>query len=94
MEKGKRDKHVLTGAAELFDLPVDLVTGLPHVEVLGNQQFYMENHRGIISYSDEEIDISGSGMILQVKGKHLVLVSMTAEALRIQGEIERVEWVV
>lgn len=94
MEKGKRDKHVLTGAAELFDLPVDLVTGLPHVEVLGNRQFYMENHRGIISYSDEEIDISGSGMILRVKGKGLVLVSMTGDALRIQGELQGIEWVV
>ena len=94
MERGKRDKGVLTGAAELFDLPVDLVTGVPHVEVLGNRQFYMENHRGIISYSDREIAISGSGMILQVKGADLVLVSMTAQALRIQGEIERIEWVV
>ena len=94
MERGKRDKGVLTGAAELFDLPVDLVTGMPHVEVLGNRQFYMENHRGIISYSDREISISGSGMILQVKGAELVLVSMTAQALRIQGEIERIEWVV
>lgn len=94
MERGKRDKGVLTGAAELFDLPVDLVTGVPHVEVLGNRQFYMENHRGIISYSDREIAISGSGMILQVKGAELVLVSMTAQALRIQGEIERIEWVV
>lgn len=94
MEKGKRDRGVLSGAAELFDLPVDLVTGLPHVEVLGNRQFYMENHRGIISYSDEEIAISGSGMILRVVGSGLVLVSMTAEALRIQGEIGRIEWVV
>ena len=94
MERGKREKGVLTGAAELFDLPVDLVTGVPHVEVLGNRQFYMENHRGIISYSDREIAISGSGMILQVKGADLVLVSMTAQALRIQGEIERIEWVV
>ena len=94
MERGKRDKGMLTGAAELFDLPVDLVTGVPHVEVLGNRQFYMENHRGIISYSDREIAISGSGMILQVKGAELVLVSMTAQALRIQGEIERIEWVV
>lgn len=94
MEKGNRDKSVLSGAAELFDLPVDLVTGLPHVEVLGNQQFYMENHRGIISYSGEEIAISGSGMIVRVKGKGLVLVSMTAEALRIQGEIVGIEWVV
>lgn len=64
------------------------------MEVLGDQQFYMENHRGIISYSGEEIDISGSGMIVRVKGEELVLVGMTAEALRIRGKITQVEWVV
>ncbi len=94
MERGKREKLVLSGAAELFDLPVDLVAGLPHVEVLGNRQLYMEHHRGIIAYSGEEISISGSGMILRVRGRDLVLVSMTGDALRIQGTLQSVEWVV
>lgn len=94
MEKGKREKRVLSGAAELFDLPADLVAGLIHLEVLGNQQLYMENHRGIISYSDQEIAVSGGGVILRVQGEGLTLVSMTGNALRIQGDILRVEWVV
>ena len=94
MERGKREKKVLSGAAELFDLPADLVAGLPHVEVLGNRQLYMENHRGIISYSDQEIAVSGDGMILRVQGEKLTLVSMTGDALRIQGTIRQVEWVV
>ena len=43
-------KKVFLEAAELFDLPADLVAGLPHVEVLGSGYFYMEHHRGILSY--------------------------------------------
>ena len=50
-------------------------------------------HRGILSYSGEEIDINGEGMIVRVYGKGLELVSMTGDALRIQGTIARVEWV-
>ena len=49
MDKNRGRKGVLAGAAELFDLPADVVAGLPHVEVVGNREFYMENHRGIIS---------------------------------------------
>ena len=41
MEKMKREKRVLSEAAELFDLPADLVAGLPHVEVMGSSYFYM-----------------------------------------------------
>lgn len=94
MAWGKREKQVLSGAAELFDLPVDVVAGLPHVEVLGDRQLYMENHRGIVSYSGEEIAVSGGGMLLRVRGRDLVLVSMTEDALRIQGTLRSVEWVV
>lgn len=93
MEKGKRGKAVLSGAAELFDLPADLVAGLPHVELMGNRHFYMENHRGILSYSEEEIAVNGEKLIVKIQGQGLQLVSMTGIALRIRGEIERVEWV-
>ena len=86
-------KKVFLEAAELFDLPADVVAGLPHIEVVGNQEFFMEQHRGILSYSGEEIDINGDGSIVRVYGQGLELTSMTGEALRIRGEISRVEWV-
>lgn len=93
MERERRVKRPLSEAAELFDLPADVVAGLPHVEMMGDRQFYMERHRGILSYDQEEIDINGEGLIVKVSGSGLELVSMTGEALRIQGKIQRVEWV-
>ena len=80
-------------AAELFDLPPDLVAGLPHIEVVGNTHFYMERHKGILSYSGEEIDINGEKTIVRVYGENLELMSMTGDQLRIRGTISRVEWV-
>lgn len=93
MEKERRVKRPLSEAAELFDLPADVVAGLPHIELAGDRQFYMERHRGILAYSGEEIDINGEGMVVKVCGTGLELVSMTGEALRIQGNVQRVEWV-
>lgn len=93
MEKRKRIGNILDSAAELFDLPADMVAGLPHVEVLGNSQFYMERHRGVLSYSGEEITVNGEKLIVRVRGSNLELVSMTGDALRIRGSIDRVEWV-
>ena len=89
----KKEKKVLTEAAELFDLPADVVVGLPHVELVGNCQFYMERHKGILSYSGEAIDINGGKLVIRVRGRDLELVSMTGEALRIRGTISQVEWV-
>ena len=93
MEKIKRESKVLSGAAELFNLPADVVEGLPHVGMVGGGHFFMEHHRGILSSSGEEIDINGDKMIVRVYGQGLELVSMTGGALRIRGDIRQVEWV-
>ena len=89
----KVDKNLLEGAAELFDLPPDTVERLPHIEVVGSSHFYMEHHKGILSYSGEEIDINGEAGIVRIFGKDLELTSMTGDQLRIQGSISRLEWV-
>ena len=51
MEK-KRDREqggILGGVAELFDLPVDVVAGLPRLELIGNRQLYLERHTGLLA---------------------------------------------
>lgn len=89
----ERREQMLTRMAEMFDLPPDLVAGLCHIELLGDRQFFLEGHEGILSYAAEQIDISTGTLIVRVVGQELVLRSMTENEVRIQGEIERVEYV-
>ena len=63
------------------------------MEMLGDRYFYMERHKGILSYSGEEIDINGETGIVRIFGRDLELTSMTGDQLRIQGSISRLEWV-
>ena len=46
--------------AELFDLPADLVAGLPHLEMVGSRQLYLEHHTGILSYSEAKSEAKRS----------------------------------
>ena len=95
MERKRRDRNggVLDTVAELFDLPADLVAGLPHLEIVGSRQLYVEHHKGILSYSEEQIDVNTTGGVLRIRGARLSLLAMTAEELRIGGDIAAVEWV-
>ena len=94
MERNKKDKvGVLDTVAELFDLPADVVAGLPHLELVGSRQLYLEHHAGILSYGEEQIDVNTHGGVLRVRGERLSLMAMTAEELRIGGHITAVEWV-
>ena len=89
----KRGDGVLWEVAELFDLPGELVGTLPHLELLGGKQLFVERHRGILSYSEEQIDANTTAGVLRVTGAGLNLLAMTAEELRIGGRLASVEWV-
>ena len=87
MERQGRRESLLEKTAEAFDLPGDVVAGLPRVELLGDRQLRMENHRGILAYGEEEIHVSGGKLIVKVRGRGLALRAMNASELLITGEI-------
>ena len=93
MERNRKESRVLDTVAELFDLPADVVVGLPRLEMVGSRQLYLEHHAGILAYSEEQIDVNTPEGILRVRGERLTLTAMTAEELRIGGAIAAVEWV-
>ncbi|WP_297872688.1 YabP/YqfC family sporulation protein [uncultured Oscillibacter sp.] len=92
--KGDRKNGGFLGeVAELFDLPADIVAGLPRMEMIGGRQLYLERHTGLLSYSETRIDANTAVGVLRVKGSRLTLMAMTAEEMRIGGRIDAVEWV-
>ncbi len=95
MERNRRDRDggVLAAAAELFDLPADVIAGLPRLELVGSRQLYLEHHTGLLAYTEEQIDANTSAGVLRIRGTGLTLMAMTAGELRIGGRIASVEWV-
>ena len=88
-----RSGEALCAVAELFDLPADVVAGLPRLELIGSRQLYLEGHRGILSYSEERIDANTPAGALRISGRDLTLLAMTGEELRVGGVILSLEWV-
>ena len=84
---------MLEAVAELFDLPADVVAGLPRLELVGSRQLYLERHLGILAYSGTRIDANTPAGVLRVRGEGLSLLALTGEELRIGGRIDAVEWV-
>lgn len=93
MERKRREQGVLNAVAEWFDLPADVVAGLPRIELVGSRELYIQRHAGILAYSELNIDVNTTGGVLRVKGSGLTLNAMTAEEVRIGGEIASLEWV-
>ena len=81
----------LERAAETFDLPADALAGLPKVELVGDGELRVENHKGILAYGREEIHISGGPFVVKVTGEGLELRAMTGLELLITGRIAGVQ---
>lgn len=93
MGKKRKGESVLVRAADTFDLPADIVAGLPRMEILGNHELFLGNHKGILSYDGTQIDVGGDGVVIRIVGEDLELRAMNADELRISGRIGRVEFV-
>lgn len=88
----ERKSTLLERTSAALDIPGDILTGLPRIELLGDRELHMENHKGILAYGSEEIHISGGRLVVRVRGKGLELRAMDPAQLLITGQIEAVEF--
>ena len=86
-------KYTANKLIESLDLPQDIFLGLPVLSMMGNRELYLSNHRGILSYGQEEMTLLAKDIQIQVRGKGLNIVSYTKEDLTIQGYISSVDFV-
>ena len=90
MEKKQRRPGLLVRTADLLDLPADEVAGLPRLELVGDREVRISNHRGIMAYGSEEIHVSGGTFILRIAGEGLELRAMTGLELLITGRLGQI----
>ncbi len=62
------------------------------MRIVGRDEVYVENHRGILSYGEDEILLSGGRVMIRVRGTSLRLRSMTAEDLVKPDSSRRWSW--
>lgn len=88
----ERKESFLEKTSAALDLPGDVVAGLPRMELLGDREFRMEYHKGILAYGTQEIHISGGKLVVRIRGEGLELRSMNPTQLLITGKISGVEF--
>ena len=88
----ERKESFLEKTSTALDLPSDILTGLPRIELLGDRELRMESHKGILAYGSEEIHISGGRLVVRVRGTGLELRAMDPAQLLITGRISAVEF--
>ena len=85
-------KKLAEDVSELLDLPEDAVLGSARVEITAGKRLLIDNHRGVLSYSEETVTALLPDGKLTVCGDRLQMKAMTDRQLLITGRIDSVEW--
>lgn len=86
-----RKRGVALEIAERFDLPPEALSGVPKLTLTGSRRALVENHRGLLEYSRECVEINGGRIRLRLVGHDLELRAMDTSDIVITGEIFSVE---
>lgn len=73
--------------AEILEIPDDLALDLPRITLVGNLNLNVENHKGIISYSRQEVRLRISDGYLIARGSGFALRSISRTDIFLEGEI-------
>lgn len=79
-------------AAELSEIPKDVVLGLPVVTLTGQQELHLENYRGILEYTDVLIRIQTKVGQIKIAGKNLQVAYYTNDEMKVTGRITAVQY--
>ena len=72
-------------------LAEDLVGGLPRLELTGGSRLLIEDHRGILEYTDTVLRVALRRGTITVVGEELQLTALTLRELAVSGRIRSIE---
>ena len=85
----KKIKHQIT---RIFELPAEAIGGALRIIAVGDKSLYMENHRGILEYTQKRLRINAQENDVLIMGENLVLKKMGRKNLVVEGDIKVLEF--
>ncbi|AST92619.1 sporulation protein YqfC [Sutcliffiella cohnii] len=73
-----------------MELPADVMMDLPRITMIGQIHIYIENHRGLLTFSETEIRLLLKQGQLLVKGEAFVIKTIMPEEILLEGKISQV----
>lgn len=85
-------KRITERVSDAWGVPKDVIMNIPRLTISGDKEIYIENHKGILQYTDTEIRVSTPMGIVHICGRSLILERIRLEDILISGAFERVEY--
>lgn len=87
-----RVRGIRETVADTWGLPKDVIMNMPKLSVGGNREIYIENYKGILEYTSEEIRLSTTIGVVRILGKSLKIEKVRLTDIFISGYFRLVEY--
>jgi len=85
-------RNIKNAISDMTNMPKDVILGVPIIRLVGQEELYIENYRGIMEYTECMIRIQTKiGQVL-IWGRKLEIVYYTNDEMKITGSIESFEY--
>ncbi|MDF2674820.1 MAG: yqfC [Clostridiales bacterium] len=88
-----KKSNIKSRLSESLELPKEVILNIPILKLIGKNDIYIENHRGIIEYSNEVLRINSEIGIIKILGKNLYIKEINKEELFITGDVNIIEFI-
>ena len=78
--------------ADSFELPKDIVLGIPIVTCYGSDQMTIENHKGILEFNDKYINVRALDCTIKITGRNLEIKEFAKDIIIISGCLESIHY--
>jgi len=89
----KWGQRVRNWMANKMELPQDVMMDLPRITMIGQIHIYIENHRGLLAFTDKELRLLLKQGQLLIKGKTFVIKTILPEEILLEGKIDQVVYI-
>lgn len=76
--------------SEKFDIPSEILTNEPLIEIRGSAKVSIDHHTAILEYTPQRIHVATHTGIVAVQGENLTITLLTRTRVEIGGSISSV----
>lgn len=77
---------------KVFSYKEALAVHVPKVTIVGDETCHIENHQGIVSFSDTELILKVKSGFVSIVGSSLVITMMLQQELFLKGHVQHVKF--
>ncbi|UZW12640.1 sporulation protein YqfC [Clostridium pasteurianum] len=87
-----RISKVKKDLAEKLDIPADVILNIPKITIVGDDEITIENHQGILQFSDNFIRIKSSLGNIGIEGSDFEILFISGTTIVLSGVFKSMEY--